>query len=85
MYMPLKLGRGSDFRGVVCGQAPLNGKPFLYKLLPQTDLNLQMCVETCPSQTGPQLCLYEPDGITPTTFCYQAAASFAHGLQCVQK
>lgn len=44
MYMPNKLGRGSDFRGMVCGQPPLEDKPYLYKLLPQSDLNLQMCV-----------------------------------------
>lgn len=58
MSMPHKLGMGFDFRGLICGEAPLQNKPYLYKILPQTDLNLQICVSECPKLTGPQICLY---------------------------
>lgn len=83
--MPHKLGRGNDFRGMICGQTPLETKPYLYKILPQSDLNLQICVSECPAETGKKICLYENDGNTATSFCYQTAASYPRGVFCVQK
>lgn len=71
-----------DFRARECGFNELASKPFLYYLQPSIDMNVKMCVEFCPNYTGAPICLYEPNGINATVFCYTQMTTEAVGSTC---
>ena len=72
-----------DFRGRRCGRAELEDRPYVYYINPSLDMNLRMCVESCPDSTGLPICLYEPDGTTPTPFCYTQMNTLRSGSLCI--
>ena len=71
-----------DFRARECGSNELASKPFLYYLQPSIDMNVKMCVEFCPNFTGAPICLYEPNGLNMTVFCYTQMTTEAVGSTC---
>jgi hypothetical protein len=43
-----------------------------------------MCVHECPSESGQDICLYEPDGFTMADdYCYTTYASYAYNQFCL--
>ena len=45
-----------DFRAQMCGIEPFENKTFLYYLTPSIDINVTMCVNSCPNTTGSSIC-----------------------------
>ena len=72
-----------DFRGRRCGRVELSHRPYVYYMNPSLDMNLRMCVESCPDSTGLKICLYKKDGVTPTTFCYTQMNTERYGSLCI--
>ena len=72
-----------DLRGRYCGVAELKEKPRLYFLQPAVDPRAAICVSECPSSTGGRVCIYAPDGNTPTPFCYTEMSTVEVGELCI--
>ena len=80
---PTDLVKPRDIRGLICGEAELETKPFLYFLAPTVDPNVAICVESCPSTTGQQICIYDGKNSTQlTTFCYTQISTDTSGKYC---
>lgn len=77
-----RLTTGYDFRSVLCGYDNFSDKPYLYFINPVVDLNLRICIKHCPKSTGDTICLYKPDGVTPTSFCYIQMQTTYNGKYC---
>lgn len=71
-----------DLRGRFCGENELSGRPFKYYLQPNIELKLQICVEECPTETGPDICIYSPTGADEANFCYVQMATLRRGSVC---
>jgi len=41
-----------DFRAEICGVGKLESRPYLYFISPTVDINVKMCVESCPETAG---------------------------------
>lgn len=65
-----RISNGYDFREEVCGVKGLIKLPYLYYASPAKDINVAFCVESCPTTTGLNICLYDIDHFTKTPFCY---------------
>lgn len=78
-----RLINGMDFRGVICGVGSYSDKPFLYFINPVLDINVGICVSSCPKSTGNSICLYEKDGFTKTGFCYTQMQTSYSGRYCL--
>lgn len=71
-----------DLRGRFCGQNELQNKPYLYFLQPNIEFNLTICVEECPTKTGPEICIYDPEGKSENNFCYVQMSTLQRGKVC---
>ena len=83
---PSRLIHGLDFRARACGLDSLEARPLLYYLLPNIDMNLKMCLSSCPSATNLDVCLYRPDGVLTHSlpeFCYTTIQARPAGKFCV--
>ena len=78
-----RLINGMDFRGVICGVDKYSDKPYLYFVNPVLDINVAICVKSCPQSTGNKICLYEKDGFTKTGFCYTQMQTSYSGKYCL--
>jgi hypothetical protein len=71
-----------DLRGRFCGENELADKPYKYYLQPNIELNLKICVSSCPTETGPDVCIYSPQGKPESNFCYVQMATLRRGSVC---
>ena len=83
-----RLYSGLDFRSKPCGLNELKPRRFLYFPLPNVNVNITMCVDKCPEDTGRRLCLYHPDGVQQheaDEFCYTSIQTQYDGRYCVPR
>ena len=83
-----RLYSGLDFRSDPCGLSHLKKTKYLYFPLANVNVNVTMCVDKCPSDTGRRLCLYHPDGATKhvgDAFCYTSIQTQADGRYCIPR
>ncbi|KAL4472584.1 hypothetical protein ABPG74_018533 [Tetrahymena malaccensis] len=84
---PARLGNGYDFRTELCGNGKYVKQPYLYYLNPVQDIRVAMCVSSCPTTSGPLICLYDTSGKTYdsiyTKFCYTQMQSSIRSKYCV--
>lgn len=81
---PIRLSRGYDFRGAVCGQGDLSKIPYMYWPDPlETDFSL--CIEACPEYyIRDYYCVYENDHVTLLTdWCWDSIESTTYGFYCI--
>lgn len=85
---PYRLYSGLDFRSRACGTDQLSTKKYLYFPVPNVDINISMCLNKCPVDTGRRLCLYYKDGIKShegDSFCYTSIQTQTDGRYCIPK
>jgi hypothetical protein len=83
---PQRLAYGLDFRANSCGVGNLTAKPYLYYAIPNIDLNVNLCMSSCPNATNYEFCLYRPDGRkehSESRFCYSTIQSKLYGKYCI--
>jgi hypothetical protein len=81
---PVRLSRGYDFRGSVCGQGGLSAIPYMYWPDPYT-LDFSLCVSACPKYyIRDYFCVYGTDHVTlDTDYCWDTIESTTYGYYCV--
>ena len=64
---PVRLSRGYDFRGAVCGQGGLIHLPYMYWPNPSV-IDFSLCIDTCPKYyIRDYYCVYKNDHVTLLT------------------
>ena len=83
-----KLYSGLDFRTNACGLGGLERLKYMYFPLPNVNVNVTMCIDKCPVDTGRRICLYQPNGKTfheGDNFCYTSIQTQQDGRYCIPR
>ena len=83
-----RLYSGLDFRSLPCARGNLTDLKYLYFPIANVNVNVTMCVDKCPIETGHRLCLYHPDGVTrhqDDGFCYTSIQTTYDGRYCIPR